>query len=165
MFYIKVKAMKNKLAAFTLMEVTVAMLISGLVITICYTAYGLIQGYYMRFGEKNKASSLVLDLKHVLERDFIKAVHIIRTEDGFVVRQDSLVVNYIFNDKQVLREVKDLHTDTFAMPVQKMDFYFEGHEVHTADTVDQVNLELQMNKDTKVPVQLNKYYSSADLFK
>ncbi|MBB6273342.1 Tfp pilus assembly protein PilE [Pedobacter cryoconitis] len=157
--------MKNKVFAFTIMEVTVAMLISGLVITICYTAYGLIQGYYIRFGEKNKTSSLVLDLKHVLERDFFKAAYVIRTDEGMVVQQDSLVVDYTFNDKQILREIKGLHTDTFAIPAQKMAFYFEGHEVKVADTVDQINLELQMNKDTKVPVQINKYYSSADLLK
>ncbi|KIO77972.1 hypothetical protein TH53_05920 [Pedobacter lusitanus] len=157
--------MRNKVSAFTLMEVTVAMLISALVITICYTAYGLIQGYYLRFGEKNKTSAIVLDLKHVLERDFFKAVHIIRTEDGLSIEQDSLVIDYIFNDKQVLREIKSLHTDTFAMPVQQMKFSFEGREVNVADTVDQVNLELQMDKDTKVPLQINKYYSSADLFK
>ncbi|MBB5649133.1 prepilin-type N-terminal cleavage/methylation domain-containing protein [Pedobacter cryoconitis] len=157
--------MKSKVHAFTLMEITVAMLISGLVITICYTAYGLIQGYYIRFGEKNKTSSLVLDLKHVLERDFFKAVHIIRTENGFVVQQDSLVVDYIFNDKQVLRQIESLHTDTFAMPVQKINFYFEGREAQITDTVDRINLELQMNKDTQVPIQVNKCYSSVDLFR
>ncbi len=157
--------MKNKVSAFTLMEITVAMLISGLVITICYTAYGLIQGYYIRFGEKNKTSSMVLDLKHVLEKDFLKAVHIIRTEEGIVVQQDSLTVDYTFNNKQIFRQIKDLHTDTFAMPAQKVDFYFEGREANVADTVDQINLILQMNKDIQVPLQMNKQYSSADLFK
>lgn len=157
--------MKSKVHAFTLMEITVAMLISGLVISICYTAYGLIQGYYIRFEDKNKTSSIVLDLKHVLERDFFKAAHIIRTKQGIVVQQDSLVVDYIFNDKQVLRQIENLHTDTFTMPLQKIGFYFEGREAQVTDTVDRINLELQMNKDTKVPVQINKYYSAADLFR
>jgi len=157
--------MKSKVSAFTLMEITVAMLISAICITICYSAYGLIQGYYIRFEEKNKTSSLVMDLKHVLERDFLKAIHIIRTENGLEVQQDSLNIDYSFQDKQILRQIKSLHTDTFTMPAQKIDFYFEGHVANIADTVDQLNLILQMNKDVQVPVQINKYYSSADLFK
>ncbi|MBB6502651.1 type II secretion system protein J [Pedobacter cryoconitis] len=157
--------MKSKVSAFTLMEITVAMLISAICITICYSAYGLIQSYYIRFEEKNKTSSLVMDLKHVLERDFLKAIHIIRTENGLEVQQDSLNIDYSFQDKQILRQIKSLHTDTFSMPAQKIDFYFEGREAHVADTVDQLNLILQMNKDVQVPVQINKYYSSADLFK
>lgn len=157
--------MKNKIAAFTLLEVTVTMLISAICITICYTAYSLIQGYYIRFGEKNQQADLVLNLKHVLERDFQKALHVIKTDEGLMVKQDSLIIDYSFNDKQVLRQIKELHTDTFNIPIQRIDFYFEGHEVNVADTIDRLNLTIMMNSKMSVPLYINKNYSSADLFK
>ena len=165
MFYINRSSMKNKLNAFTLMEVTVAMLISAICITICYTAYSLIQGYYIRFAERNQQADLVLNLKHVLERDFQKALHVIKTEEGLVIQEDSVTIDYSFDDQQILRSIEELHTDTFTIPVQKVNFYFEDREANIADTIDRLHIMLLMNKDINMPLYINKNYSSADLFK
>ena len=157
--------MKNRAAAFTLMEVTVVMLISAICISICYTAYGLISGRYVDFATKNKLMDDTLWLKQMMEKDVLKAKCLIKVENGFLVECDTYTVTYLFNEKQVFRKYQDLDLDSFDIQVQKINFHFEGQKAEISDTVDRVNLILLMKSNLSVPLELNKNYSSADLYR
>ena len=146
------------------MEVTIAMLISAIAISICYTAYEIIGSYYKTFQEKNKVADNVLSLIHIMERDFLRSSHILNNNDGLAIDQDSLTVYYVFKDDVILRRMSELHTDTFDLKHHGIKFFFEGTEVIEADTVDQVKLDLELDKKETVTIQLFKHYSAKDLF-
>ncbi len=114
---------------------------------------------------KNEESAKVSGLKQVLERDFIKAAYIVKTADGINLQRDDTEIDYVFSGQAVLRKVKDLHTDTFKVANEGVTWSFEKHEANLADTVDQLQFTLLLKLGLKVPLQVNKQYSSADLFK
>lgn len=155
----------QKINAYTLMEVTVAMLLSTLTITICYSAYGIINSYFNSFQQKNTMSSELLSLKHTLDRDAERSDYVFKTANGFEFSQDSAKIAYAFTNHYILRQLNDLHTDTFKIQLKEMKSYFEGKEMNGLDTIDQINFKLIVPNDIAISMQINKYYSATDLFK
>jgi prepilin-type N-terminal cleavage/methylation domain-containing protein len=153
-----------KIKAFTLMEVTVAMLISAICITICYSAYALIANYYAVFQEKNEKADAVMGLKQVLEKDFLRAQLILKTDSGLTVNLDSAVVVYSFKEGKVLRGLQGLHTDTFRVAAAQPSFSFEQKPIIEPDTVDQVSLKVRLDKSQTTTILIVKLYSAETLF-
>lgn len=147
------------------MEIAVSMLLAGLCISICYMAYGLIGNYFSAFEKKNNSVQLVLGLQRAMGRDIDQGRVLLRTADGFEVRQDSILVRYRFGGGVISREVEGLRTDSFVFAPTEVGFRFEGREAVEGDTVDQVGFVLGLEKGGKVPMVFKKFYSAQDLFR
>ncbi len=156
---------KGKIEAYTLMEIAVAMLLAGLCISICYTAYGLIGNYFSVFEKKNNSAQLVLGLRRAMGRDIDQGRVLLRTADGLEVHEDSLLVHYRFGSGVISREVEGLRTDSFVLAPTEIGFRFEGREAVEGDTVDRVDFTLMLEKGEKVPMVFKKRYSAQDLFR
>ncbi len=153
-----------KIKAYTLFEVTIAMLLSAICIAICYSAYGIIAKYYVGFQQKNQTADAVLTLRHVLEKDFLKSNIVLKNEEGLEMQQDSSKIYYIFNPDAVLRKIDELHTDTFKLKPIEVGCFFEGREVLEPDTIDELRFKMDLAQHVLVPIQLNKTYSAQNLF-
>lgn len=153
-----------KIRAYTLMEVTVAMLLSAICISICYTAYGIIGDYYHLFHQKNESADQVLSLKHALEKDFLKSNYILKQEDGFELLIDTTKIHYSFEEQAVLRKFGAIHTDTFKLQTKALKATFEGKELLEIDTIDQVSFTILLDKNTFTTIEVNKWYSAQNLF-
>jgi Tfp pilus assembly protein PilE len=126
-----------KIKAYTIMEVTIAMLLFAIVVSICYTAYGIVSSYYSTFHQKNKTANDIISLKNVMEHDFLKSNCILKSDDGFDVFVDTTKIKYSFTDQGISRTFSTLHTDSFTVVV---------------------------DKKMTIPMQINKHYSAKDLF-
>lgn len=155
----------KKIEAYTLLEVTVAMLLSAICITICYSAYGIIGKYYASFQQKNQTADVVLSLRHVLERDFLKSKLVLKNDNGIELQQDSSKIYYIFNPDAVLRKLDEIHTDTFKLKSSELNFFFEGQEIIEPDTIDELRFKALLDQRISAPIQVNKFYSAENLFK
>jgi len=153
-----------KIKAYTIMEVTVAMLLSAICISICYTAYAIISNYYASFQKKNETTAIFLSLKQVLERDFLNSSTVLKIENGIELDLDSTKIDYLFTEKAILRKLNTLHTDTFKLQANEVTVFFEGIEVEKGNPVDELNFSTTLGKDVKVPVQIKKIYSAENLF-
>lgn len=154
-----------KIKAYTLLEVTIAMLLSAICIAICYSAYDIVGKYYASFQQKNQTADVVLSLRHVMQRDFLKSNTVLKSEEGVELQlDDSSKIYYIFNSDAILRKMNEAHTDTFKLKSNEVNFFFEGHEVIEPDTIDELRFKMILDQRTAVPIQLNKTYSAANLF-
>ncbi|KQR70894.1 hypothetical protein [Pedobacter sp. Leaf176] len=156
--------MRKKIKAYTLMEVTIAMLLSAICISICYSAYGIIGSYYRTFQLKNETADAALSLRHVLEKDFLKSKLVLSTDSGLMMQQDSSTILYTFREKAILRELPELHTDTFKISYSGLQFFFEGEILEQKDTVDRMDLEILLDKAAVAKIRVEKKYSAENLF-
>ncbi|OWK68848.1 hypothetical protein [Pedobacter sp. AJM] len=157
--------MQRKINAYTLMEVTVSMLLAAVCISICYSAYGLINHYFTDFQKKNAITQEVLNLNTTMDRDFIRAKYIIRTADGLSIESPGQLISYDFRKQEVLRNVSGLHTDSFHLQPVNVLFRFKGHEVQERDTIDQVHLNIHIDDERKITITKCKQYSAQDLLR
>lgn len=149
--------------AYTLMEMTVAMLLAAISITICYSAYGIVSGYFISFQQKNNQAQEVLMFTHTFERDLQRCKLVLRVEDGIELQCDSVNVNYHFAGKYILRVLGELKTDTIRLEHTPLVTFFEGSEVNIIDTIDRIDVSVVLAQKS-MPLQFRKNYSSANLF-
>lgn len=154
-----------KIKAYTLMEVTVAMLLSAICMSICYTAYYIITGYYTSFHQKNKTANEVLVLRHMLEGDFLKSRLVFRTEDSITLQVDTTKIYYVFTKDGILRKFGALPIDTFKLQSADLKTHFEHQEVLDTGIIDRLNFTVLLAGKLAVPIQIHTFYSAKDLFK
>lgn len=156
---------KKRINAYTLMEVTVAMLLAAVCISICYTAYGLIGNYFREFQSRNAVTQDILLLNRALDHDFANARYLVRTDDGIRVESSAQQISYVFSTDAVLRKVVYLRTDSFKFRAVDVSFVFMNREANVMDTVDQVSFSLDLQGSGKIPVTKWKRYSAQDLLR
>lgn len=149
--------------AYTLMEMTVAMLLAAISITICYSAYGIVSGYFLGFQQKNKQAQDLLMFTHAMESDLQRCKLVLRLDDGVELKCDSVNVNYLFASKYILRVLGELKTDTIRLEHTPVLTFFEGSEVNDSDTIDRIDLSIVLAQKP-IPLQFRKSYSSVNLF-
>lgn len=158
---------KHRLAAFTIMELTVAMLVSALVIGITYTAYSLISRYYSDYKLRNDEMAVMIKLDELLQKDFERADGIYQLSTGLRLTSTMQTISYQFTPSYVLRTAAGI--DTFKVNTQDIQFYFEhrplsGDAIDTQEPYRADELEFTVLYRTgKFPYHYLKQYSSENL--
>nr|WP_068893380.1 prepilin-type N-terminal cleavage/methylation domain-containing protein [Pedobacter panaciterrae] len=155
--------LSKKLPGFTLMEVTIAMLIAAIAIAITFTAYRIVSGSYFSFNKKQEKVATLTTIDKLLKQDFIKARSIIRTSDGIFLELNGGIVTYSFKDSYILRDQFSLAIDTFKLQVNDLNCSFENDKVEEGKEVDLLSFRTQLDGDI-IPFQYLKIYSAQDLF-
>lgn len=155
---------KKKLPAFTIMEVTISMLIAAIAIGITYTAYRIVSGTYIDYTRKQDRVAAFTVADKLLKKDFMMADHITRTPDGLDMEAENSLIKYQFTESYILRTQSALQTDTLKIPVKSGSFSFEDQVAEEGATVDQLTFETQL-EGQDIPLAYKKLYSAQNLFK
>lgn len=158
---------KNRVPAFTIMELTVAMLISAIVIGLMYSAYAIISKSYLSFVDRNSKTSTLAFLDRRLSRDIDKAEIIWRDSNTVTMRSNKDTVIYRFQADRVIRQ--KLLADTFKISTESFSTSFESVPVegNTPDGEEKKIDDLQivlLADGQKIPYHYHKSYSSVNLF-
>jgi Tfp pilus assembly protein PilE len=158
----------QKVNAFTILEVTVTMLIAGLLIAITYTSYSIVIKSYRSFTNKNDDMAVVVSLDHLLTRDFGQADIVLKDEDGISIKKGGLMITYIFTPDFIVRNAA--RVDTFKLQTQEVNTAFENTPVNEiqateeGNRIDDISFTLLFQTE-KIPYHYHKLYSSANLIK
>lgn len=154
---------KKKVPAFTLMEVTIAMLIAAIAIGITYAAYHIVSGTYINYTRKQDRVATFTVVDQLLKKDFLLADQIIRSADGINIQDQQGTISYQFKDTYILRYQYALQTDTFKLQVKSPGFSFENNLAEEESPVDQLSFDTQLEGET-IPLVYQKIYSAQTLF-
>jgi type II secretory pathway component PulJ len=152
----------HKLAAFTIMEVTVSMLIAAIAIAITYTAYSIINRSYSSYDQKNKKIAEFIMADKLLKQDFMLADKIIRTEQGIILESGQGVIQYEFTDSSILRDQYSLRVDTFQLKENQYVPLFENSEADIGERLDQLKLQTTWEGEM-INLNYSKIYSAENL--
>ncbi|HAL80964.1 MAG TPA: hypothetical protein DCO83_01020 [Mucilaginibacter sp.] len=159
--------MKNqKVKAFTIMEVTITMLITGLIIGITYTSYSIVIKSYHSFTIKNDNMAVLVGLDHVLKRDFDRADSILKDSAGITIKKNDVSIKYIFMPDFIVRN--SVRNDTFKVQTQDVITTFENiTNIEMQATAEQNRIDgldfTLMFQNEKIPCHYRKLYSSENL--
>jgi prepilin-type N-terminal cleavage/methylation domain-containing protein len=156
--------MNNKVKAFTLMEITVTMLIAALVISIAYSAYLLVGKSFLSYTVKQDEMADVISLERLIKKDLDRAGIIRKAERGISLRDTNGSISYQFLQDRVIRQA--LMSDTFKVRTENVTVYFEQHAISSNETdavIDEIAFDVLFRQDI-LPFRYHKTYSSAELF-
>ena len=158
--------MNSKVKAFTIMEITVAMLISAIVIGLAYTCFNIIYQQYHAFHERQSELMKIDQLNKVLQEDFDRAETILQNDDDIIIKNKDSQLSYRIQPEYILRISNT--TDTFKVNTQEVTRYFEGrHLTEQSDLpednrMDELSFTIIYHEE-KIPYYYTKQYSSQDL--
>ena len=103
----------RKLKAFTIIELTVITLLSGIVISIAYFVFFILQKQYNTYDKTGKYQLEITTLSRLLTEDFQKSDSIISSsEKSLLTYKNNIVTDYKFDVNYITRS-KSSVTDTF----------------------------------------------------
>ena len=155
---------KQKVRAFTIMEVTVTMLIAAIVVMIVYTAYRIIGKSYTDYDQKNKMISELVVADKILKKDFSDALDIKQTSDGIELSMQEGQISYVFGEKFIVRNQNQLRLDTFDLTNNKVVLKFKNSEAGVDHSIDNLSLNCIFNK-RNITLSYYKVYSAEQLLK
>jgi len=156
----------KRIPAFTIMEVTIAMLLSAIVIGITYTVFSIVTRSYHNYNLKHKGMAGMLRLDELLQKDFERAEIILKDTDGIVIKSPAHQIRYRFYSDYVLRIGPAV--DTFKIKNDSLVTSFESKVISATGINDEQNrldeLSIQLNlQNEKIPYYYHKTYSSVNL--
>jgi type II secretory pathway pseudopilin PulG len=156
----------RRTAGFTILELTIAMLLSAIVIGITYTVWTLIGKTHHAFVQKNDALALALRVDELVRKDFERSNIVLRDTGGIAFITGGRVTHYEFDTGFVVR--KSLRTDSFKVRAVSFRTFFENkliehtEEVADSSRIDQLDLSIFVGH-REITYHYHKLYSSADL--
>jgi type II secretory pathway pseudopilin PulG len=154
--------LKNKIKAFTLMEVTVAMVLAAISIGISFTVYQLLSKAYRQYDTKNRLIAELVQLDQLLKKDISAADKVFTEMGNLICQQKEKVVIYSFTDEYITRNQESLHTDSFFIRNGSLLLSFEDVPLESDRTVDQVEFDVQFFENY-IPRKYTKFYSAQQL--
>lgn len=142
------------------MELVIALLVSGIVISLAGSTYLLIKKTIVTSSLDYEFDNRVMDLAMVLKHDFDRA-SVISNQDNFLSLQfpSRKIINYQFGDSFVTRQVGEVVDSFLIKPaVVQMETLSRDNEL-----VSKLYLLIQL-KDIDYPIHLQKDYSLDLLF-
>ena len=155
--------LNSKVEAYTIIEVTVSMLLAAISIAIAYTSYRVITSSYRQFDEKNKKVSEFILTDKLLKRDIAQSNRMLRTIDGFSLAMPEGEVQYHFTEGYILRTQYALRTDTLFLASNELKSSFEESEVFEGELMDQCSFSTRL-ENSIITLTYRKEYSAEELF-
>lgn len=169
------RSKNNKVQAFTILEVTISMLLAAIVIGITYTSYGIISRSFLSFKARNEDIAMFTRVDQLLKRDFEQASDIYTNNNRVIIKKNALsVMSYEITPSYIVRNANII--DTFKVNTLHYQMLFEGKIKETIDNnsatldndendrIDELLFTISY-KNENIPFHYHKLYSSINLIK
>jgi len=159
---------RAKIQAFTILEVTVTMILAAIVISITYTAFDIISRSFQNYKEKQEEVAIMVKVDELLNKDFNRATLLLKNgPDGIILKSNDQQTEYLFGDSSIIRTT--LMADTFKVHMEDLQMYNERKLVTTetfdnekAVRIDELSFTITY-QERKIPYHYYKQYSSENL--
>ena len=150
----------RKIKSFTLVELVIALLVSGIVVSLAGSTYLLIKKMILTSSLDYEFDDRVMDLAMVLKHDFDRAAVISKEAYSLSLQFPSHeIINYQFGDSFVMRQAGEV-TDSFHIKPAIVQMETLSRE---SEWVTKLYLLFQ-HKEIDYPVHLKKDYTRDLLF-
>jgi len=136
-----------KVKAFSLLEIVVALFLSGIVISAVYSGYVFTHQQFFKFTTIKTEIRYYFELAEVLNREFEIAKKVFKKGDREIeIELIDKVVQYSFGEEQIVRRLYE-RTDTFFFNVEEVEM--SDFNVSEELLIDYLTLTIKENENTK----------------
>ncbi|MCW8311106.1 type II secretion system GspH family protein [Sphingobacterium sp. InxBP1] len=155
--------MRNrKLKAFTLLELTIAMLISAISIGMAFYMFQYFQQLFLAQQKQRQERFSYSLLKHLLQQDIDRAVWLKSDVNGLICVSGKGRISYEFDAQYIVRHQYDSHQDTFQIATIDFDTTARLENLPMDDLTDHLSLRIKF-EDNEHRFEYNKTYSAQQL--
>ena len=151
--------MIRRIKGFTLLELVVVMILTGIAVTLVYRAYIYISQTYSVYVDSRERILELGEFQTVFQGDLDAAEKADAGQNKISLLFDQKLIHYHFIDSMVVREQKS-RLDTFQIGLQQHQFYY--HENQAGGLTD-VKLKLKY-KDEDISLYFDRAFDVQSLF-
>lgn len=152
----------SKLASFTLLETTIAMLLVAILGAFAYYAFGTFADLSRQEQLKKRDKYTVELLLYQLQRDWEQAESITYDNRQITLRDTLGMIRYDMTDSLILRHQYALRTDSFYVHAELPVVATVQRDSLSTDLVDGLTMNL-IFEDKLIPVSLRKRYAAIQI--
>ncbi len=161
----KSSLLHKQFRAFTILELLIGMILSGIVLTATFSAYRIITHQYKSYCDKSETVSEVSSFVSQLQFDFSSATTIIRVSENEIrLQSEKRTLEYSFSEKRILRN--DLSKiDTFNISVSEIKTFYKSEKTNSENQeFDELHvlMNFEGKKEEKIYLKLNNAKSEID---
>ena len=145
--------MKKRLAAFTIPELMIVMLLSAVVISAMYVLLQFSFSNYFRYLTSTEKLNRISRMNYLLTKDINTSAVLQKTATGFAFTALNKVVSYTIQDSMLMR--KDVITDTLYASAITYELFMNELPIISPELADRIQLKL-MYKGEELFMQYNK---------
>lgn len=145
--------MKKRLSAFTIPELMVVMLLSGIVISAMYVLLQFSFANYFRYYTATEKLNRMARMNYLLTKDINTSAVLQKTTTGFTFTTLDKVITYTLQDSMLVR--KDGITDTLNASSITCEIFMSEKPVAAMDVADRIQLNVIYNGE-ELLMQYNK---------
>jgi len=145
--------MKKRLAAFTIPELMIVMLLSAVVISAMYVLLQFSFSNYFRYLTSTEKLNRISRMNYLLTKDINTSAVLQKTATGFTFTALNKVVSYTIQDSMLMR--KDVITDTLYASAITYELFMNELPIISPELADRIQLKL-MYKGEELFMQYNK---------
>ncbi|UIR54618.1 prepilin-type N-terminal cleavage/methylation domain-containing protein [Sphingobacterium sp. SRCM116780] len=150
--------MKNKrLKAFTLMEISIALLISAICIGMAFYMFQFFQQLYLKQQQDKQARFAFSLLQHLIKKDLAQANAAYYAENQLQLVDSLGSIRYTFDQQHILRDHYQQHTDTFNLHLIAVEGKYIEPTPPSSTCIDQLQLRVDFEKSTHTFIFEKKY--------
>lgn len=150
----------TKIPAFTVMEFSVAMVLTSLVVGFGYQAISMFSGKSVTQHKTTDQNQELIALETTLRSDFQNASYIEAENNSILCNYPTRQVRYTWNDLAIIRQIETA-SDTFHIPVSKWNCAFDQRET-AIGWIDEITLETHL-KNVPYAIACHKTYDALHL--
>lgn len=152
----------KRLKAFTILELLVSMLLSGIVISLILTFYLQFRKYLVTLEHNSGSDREIALFSNVLKRDFDRAAMIIPVDKEIIQCITShQVIRYDFEDDRYILRLENNRTDTFNIRWTNLEWKKYSDRTNL---INEFSFDIKIDKDLYFPVSEEKRYPAQVLF-
>lgn len=148
----------NKLKAYTLAELSVSLIITGMVMTIAVTSLLIVQKQFKEYGDRHQTLHDINLLHSQLKKDMITADSMAWNGNELSCFSSLLNINYTWSQHSVIRNHHQLRSDTFQLNTTLPEVQREK----TKNRVTMISFIIWQDQK-EWPVVLEKKYAPASV--
>ena len=152
--------MRVKLKAFTLLELLVAMAITGIVVSIAGLVFNVMGKQFNSYKETSEDIASAYLLNNLLQSDFFNAATIYRSEDELIAANREYAVKYKFMQSYILRTAGE-RSDTFFIEAGDIESRFMNDPAEEG-LIDELYFESYVHREPEI-FHFTKQYSPSEL--
>ena len=149
----------QKLKAFTILELLVAMVISSLVISASYLTYDIVYKQFLTFKKVDSNVLQALTFSNILNNDIATGEFVYKSNNGInVIGFDGNETTYYFGSDHIIRNVAGV-IDTFSIPATNVKYGEMEGGLMGNGLLDKFEITITIN-ETQNTLSFHKHYAA-----
>jgi len=153
----------SRLKAFTMVELLVVMVLSGILVGLAFLMFQIIQQQFVTYQTSGNSALTSDNIQRLIQYDFQYADLVKTNNNQLICQHTDRTIHYLFEEQNIIRwlENRDLPEDTFKINTKDLTCFFNNKPIENG-VVNKCSVNIRYS-NSWLTIHQHKTYSAQQL--